>query len=112
MLDMDDDKVSGQPISEILSQAALTLVNLVQTTSIFEAVKQAILITISNLTGRRNSQALTNTDLQVLYTEALSNIGLHGILSGAGFQLPGLVISVYGLLIYYNVGLAHTSQAT
>lgn len=112
VLDMVDDKVGGQPISEILSQAALTLVNLVQTTSIFEAMKQAILITISNLTGRRNSQLFTNPDLQARFTEALSNIGLHGILSGAGFQLPGLVVSPNGLPIYYNLGLADTIQST
>src|SRR6266480_1500034 len=56
VLDMGDEKTGGQPFFEILRQAALTLVNLVPTTSLFEAVKQAILITVSNLQGRRNSQ--------------------------------------------------------
>ena len=112
VLDMSDEKIGGQPISEILSQAALTLVNLVSTTSLFEAVKQAILITVSNLQGRRGSQLFTNPDLQPRFTQALSSIGLHGILSGAGFQLPGLTISPDGLPVYYNLGLADTIQST
>ena len=112
VLDMSDEKIGGQPFSEILSQAALTLVNLVSTTSLFEAVKQAILITVSNLQGRRNSQLFSNPDLQARFTEALSSIGLCGILSGAGFQLPGLTFSPDGLPVYHNLGLADTIQST
>jgi len=112
VLDMGDEKTGGLPILEILNQAALTLVNLVATTSLFEAVKQAILITVSNLQGRRNSQLFSNPDLQARFTQALSSIGLHGILSGAGFQLPGLTISPDGLPVYYNLGLADTIQST
>ena len=112
VLDMSDEKIGGQPISEILSQAALTLVNLVSTTSLFEAVKQAVLITVSNLQGRRNSQLFSNPDLQARFTQALSSIGLSGILSGAGFQLPGLTFSPDGLPVYNNLGLADTIQST
>ena len=112
VLDMSDEKIGGQPISEILSQAALTLVNLVSTTSLFEAVKQAVLITVSNLQGRRNSQLFSNPDLQARFTQALSSIGLCGILSGAGFQLPGLTFSPDGLPVYNNLGLADTIQST
>jgi hypothetical protein len=112
VLDMSDEKIGGQPFSEILSQAALTLVNLVSTTSLFEAVKQAILITVSNLQGRRNSQLFSNPDLQARFTQALSSIGLCGILSGAGFQLPGLTFSPDGLPVYHNLGLADTIQST
>ena len=112
VLDMSDEKIGGQPISEILSQAALTLVNLVSTTSLFEAVKQAVLITVSNLQGRRNSQLFSNPDLQARFTQALSSIGLCGILSGAGFQLPGLSFSPNGLPVYNNLGLADTIQST
>jgi len=112
VLDMSDEKIGGQPISEILSQAAITLVNLVSTTSLFEAVKQAVLIIVSNLQGRRNSQLFSNPDLQARFTQALSSIGLCGILSGAGFQLPGLTFSPDGLPVYHNLGLADTIQST
>ena len=112
VLDMGDEKTGGLPILEILNQAALTLVNLVATTSLFEAVKQAILITVSNLQGRRNSQLFSNPDLQARFTQALSSIGLSGILSGAGFQLPVLTFSPDGLPVYYNLGLADTIQST
>src|SRR5437763_6507318 len=112
VLDMSDEKIGGQPISEILSQAAITLVNLVSTTSLFEAVKQAVLITVSNLQGRRNSQLFSNADLQARFTQALSSIGLCGILSGAGFQLPGLSVSPNVLPVYDNLGLADTIQST
>jgi hypothetical protein len=87
-------------------------VSLASPGSILDILQQVIPVLEANIPGLRGSQLFSNAALQALYTQALSPLGLCGILSGAGVKIPGLTFSTGGIPIFYNLGLADSIQST
>jgi len=112
VLDMSDDSTGGASMLGILQQAISTLVSLGPGASILEILQQVIPILEASIPGLRGSQLFSNAALQSSYTQALSTLGLQGILSGAGVKIPGLTFSTGGIPVYYNLGLADSVQST
>ena len=112
VLDVSDDDTNGTSILDILRQAVSSLVSLTSTASILDILQQVIPALEANIPGLRGSQLFSNAALQTLYTQALSPLGLNGILSGAGVKIPGLTFSTGGIPIFYNLGLADSIQST
>ncbi len=111
VLDVSDDNTGGIAILEFLKQAISTLVSLVPTAAILEILQQAILTLVANILGLRGSLLFFNAALQTLFTQALSSLGLQGILSGSGVTIPGVTFSTGGTPVYYNLGLAGSVQS-
>ncbi len=112
VLDVSDDGTNGTSILDILRQAVSSLVSLTSTTSVLDILQQVIPALEANIPGLRGSQLFSNAALQTLYTQALSPLGLCGILSGAGVKIPGLTFSTGGIPIFYNLGLGDSIQST
>ena len=112
VLDVSDDDTNGTSILDILRQAVSSLVSLTSPASILDILQQVIPALEANIPGLRGSQLFSNAALQTLYTQALSPLGLCGILSGAGVKIPGLTFSTGGIPIFYNLGLADSVQST
>ena len=112
VLDESDDGTKGASILDILRQAVSSLVSLSSTGSILDILQQVIPALEANIPGLRGSQLFSNAALQTLYTQALSPLGLCGILSGAGVKIPGLTFSTSGIPIFYNLGLGDSIQST
>jgi len=112
MLDVSDDDAGGTSFLAILQQAVSALVSLTSPESITDILQQVIPVLEANIPGLRGSQLFSNAALQTLYTQALSSLGLSGILSGAGVKIPGLTYSSGGIPVFYNLGLADSIQTT
>ena len=112
VLDVSDDDTNGTSILDILRQAVSSLVSLTSPASILDILQQVIPALEANIPGLRGSQLFSNAALQALYTQALSPLGLYGILSGAGVKIPGLTFRTGGIPIFYNLGLADSIQST
>ena len=111
VLDVSDD-TNGASILDILRQAVSSLVSLTSPASVLDILLQVVPALEANIPGLRGSQLFSNAALQTLYTQALSPLGLCGILSGAGVKIPGLTFSTSGIPIFYNLGLGDSIQST
>jgi hypothetical protein len=111
VLDVSDDDAVGPSLLEILQQAVSTFVSLGPSASVLEILQKVIPTLEANIPGLRGSQLFSNAALLTRYTQALSSIGLQGILSGAGVKIPGLTFSSGDIPVYYNLGLADSVQS-
>ena len=111
VLDISDDDAGATSLLELLKQAASTLISLAPSVSILEILQQVIPALVTNIHDARGSQLFRDPALQTRFIQALSPVGLRGILSGAGVKIPGLTFSTGGIPVYYNLGLADNKSA-
>jgi len=111
VLDISDDNAGATSLLELLKQAASTLISLAPSVSILEILQQVIPALVTNIHDARGSQLFRDPALQTRFIQALSPVGLRGILSGAGVKIPGLTFSTGGIPVYYNLGLADNKSA-